>query len=48
MVVHFMIKYENFSKMSINIFFLGLSKEFTKDSETFKLAMVNDPSVFEL
>ena len=30
---HFMIKYENFPKISINICILGLSREFHRDSK---------------
>ena len=41
--VHIMIKQENFRKISINISFLGLSKEFPRDSK----AIVNEASVFE-
>ena len=44
---NFMIKYENFPKY-LNICFLELSKEFHRDSKEFKLAIVNEPLVFEL
>ena len=33
-IVHFMIKKEKFPKISINICFLGLSREFPRDSKT--------------
>ena len=32
--IHFMIKQENFPKISMNICFLGLSREFPRDLKT--------------
>ena len=35
-------------KNPLNICFLELSEEFHRDSKKFELAMVNEPSLFEL
>ena len=46
--IYFMIKYETFSIISINICFLELTREFPRDLKNeFELAMVKEPSAFE-
>ena len=47
--IHVMKKQGNVPKMSMIICFLVLSREFLRDSKKeFELAMVNEPSEFEI
>ena len=45
--IYFMIKYEKSPKISINICFLRLSREFPRDSKRVRISHGNEPSMFE-